>query len=175
MNTHHPLIKRLTVGLSAIVVSIGLAACSAQPGTAVIVDNQEYSEDMVSQTARELTELSGNPFTPMDVVSLLTINKSVIAVGEKHNITLSSEDVRNSFAEMNDNLSDSSVEVLKTIHVADLLGKNIDATTFSTQLRETQDTVSVQVNPRYGQLTEEKFLARPVLDGVFDPAAEAGK
>ncbi|MDO5729307.1 MAG: hypothetical protein Q4P71_06760 [Actinomycetaceae bacterium] len=174
MNIRHQLTKRLTVGASAIVLSFGLAACSAQPGTAVIVDDEEYSEDVVSQTARELTDLSGNPFTPTDVVNLLTINKSVIAVGEKNNITLSGEDVRNSFAEVNDNLSDSSVEVLKTIHVANLLSQNIDEMTFSTQLRENQENLSIEVNPRYGKLTEEKFLSRPILDGVFDPLVQPG-
>lgn len=178
MKPRHSLVKRLAVGISALVIATGLTACSAQPGTALSVEGKVYSEDDVSAASQELSEMFQTPYTSVDIINMLIPSQSAISVAKKHNIEMSDEDVRKAMAtQLEDGaeeMSDTSVDVLRSSWMIGTLQQTLDPETAANELLESLSNSDIDLNPRYGGLTKDNLMTPPLLPGVLDPTLQAG-
>lgn len=150
----------------------GLAACSAQPGTALEVDGVRYSEDQVSQASAELTAFFGEAVPQSVIVSFLGIAPSVDEVAQEAEAGVSDSDVRNLMAEeakaAGVELSSTSIRALRTNVEINALQKKTDPQAVVGVITEKQKQRNMVVNPRYGVVNEDGMLTPPVLNGVLD-------
>ncbi|MDO5034252.1 MAG: hypothetical protein Q4E01_02575 [Actinomycetaceae bacterium] len=165
--------KRMVVGATGVAVAFALAACSAQPGVALNVNGTTYSEDEVSNAAMQLTELSGQPYSTAGVTYMLMLEPVMRDLAKANGIEFSEEDARNALAAVKEMTgepaSEAAVTVVRTSQLYSLLERTLPPEQLSQEITETLAALDLEVNPRYGELTEDNMLYQPKLDGVVQP------
>ncbi|MDO5049444.1 MAG: hypothetical protein Q4D87_06140 [Actinomycetaceae bacterium] len=164
--------KRVAVGLTGAALALGLAACSAQPGVAVSVNGETYTEDAVGEVSLELSQIFGQFIEPAAVASLLIVEPAVVEVADANGIEFTEADARKRLAsfeeEAGEPLSDATVSVFRMNELLKVLGSGPDAQAAQIQIAEAIQGLDAELNPRYGELDENNLMLPVTLDGVID-------
>lgn len=169
--------KRVAVAGTGMALAMGLAACSAQPGTALVVDGKEYSEAEVSQAAQELSMGAGQNITVQTIVALIQVEPALVEMADKNNIEFTDADARKALASVEEAngepVSDATVAATRGIQLQGLLSSVVqDPAVIQTQLVEALQTYDSEVNPRFGIVGPENLMQIKPLAGVFDPTRQ---
>ncbi len=166
--------RPLAAGAS-LVMLLGVAACSAHPGTAVQVDDTRYSVDQVNEATTELSAIEGQPVPPSTVAYILAMDDSMNELAAENDIKLTDTDIRDLVAghakQAGITLSDLSVKVLRVSNQHNTLTQKIGPEKVQQQLQKKQAARDIELNPRYGVIAEDGTFAPPTLTGVLDGRA----
>lgn len=164
--------KRIVVGAGTVLATVALAACSAQPGVALNIDGTTYTEDEVSEAARQLSQISGQQFPTAGVVYVLAQGEAVREVANQHGVEFSDEDARNALASVQspgEPANAAAVGVVRINQLLVLLQGKVDQQVLAQEVAEVQKGKDIELNPRYGALDENNAVYAPNLQGVVLP------
>ena len=118
--------KFLALGAGA---ALALSACSAHPGAALTIDGKQYSDAQISQTAQQLSELTGQKLNNLYVAQFLSISPGVQDVVKQQKLPATDSQIRSQIAKQQQagqlkkmDVSDLSVRFLQTMTVMNGLG-----------------------------------------------------
>lgn len=166
--------RPLAAGAS-LVMLLGVAACSAHPGTAVQVDDTRYSVDQVNEATTELSAMEGQPVAPSVVAYILAMDDSMNELAAENDVKLTDTDIRDLAAgqakQAGVKLSDLSVKVLRISNQHNTLMQKIGPERMQQELQKKQAGRDIALNPRYGSIGEGGTFMPPTLTGVVDGRA----
>ncbi|NCT92611.1 hypothetical protein GXB85_16880 [Cellulomonas sp. APG4] len=169
---------RAALVASTVVVGALLAGCSAQPGTAAVVDGRTVSQDSLDRTVAELTPLLGEA-VPRDVLVSLIAAPLYIEAAEESGVGVSTVEIRDQLDQVAEQVgaetadwSESTIELVRSSFAAqNLQGEDPEAFAAVTEELLAAD---ITVNPRYGRFDHEAREIVPITWPwiVAGPAAE---
>jgi hypothetical protein len=161
--------------VAAVVGSVLLGGCSAQPGAAGVIDGRTISTDTVEQTVREVEPVL-NGAEPANVLGSLLLAPYYIEAAEENGVGISTEETRGMLDEAAASLgvpatdwSRSSIDLVRFFLAAQNLQTLDPAITAAVQ--EELAAADIEVNPRYGTFDEETGQIVPldlpwIVDGT---------
>lgn len=172
-------VKRFITAVAAGALALGLGACSAHPGVALIVDGKEYRTVEIEKTAREASLVTENPVPASVIIDFVSRLETTKELAKQANLDISLDDVRmeleKGLPEGSAPLSDLTVETFYVNSVLRSLSDKMGPQAFSQVFLETQATHKVEINPRFGSVSESGTMLPPALTGVFDVHAQQGQ
>lgn len=163
---------------------MGLGACSAQPGVAVSVNGQQFTDADIARGIADYAELTGQTLQPTSIAHMLPDAMKFTELAQQLGLEASDEDVQ----EYLDTLIESGMvaqpegeigTVMTEILRYTIIGNQINAMDENTVAiaKDIFDSITeaqqVQVNPRYGTVAEDGSLIAPLFGDVVLPSAEA--
>ncbi|MGC5628613.1 hypothetical protein ACPYO6_10260 [Georgenia sp. Z1344] len=166
---------------SAIVPALALGAllagCSANPGTAAVIDGEEMSEREAQSVAGELVGVFGQELTTVDAVMNYAYSDAITRVAGENGLTVSDQAVRDQLATMTEQSGytpdgDYLPQTLEIVESLMLAGQLQSDQALSTQVTEAMSEVDIELNPRYGTVEGGQYAqpAHPWLQAA--PAGE---
>lgn len=173
-------IKRLITTVAAGAVALGMSACTAHPGVAFIIDGKEYRTAEVETAANELSRITGQPITPAAVFNFISRLETAKQMAEANQIKLSYEQVEASlekdinnpenrqFANLKWPLSELTVQTFQANALLNQLNGQLGQQAYANQFLKLQKDRKIELNPRFGSLSESGVLVPQSLIGVVD-------
>ncbi|MCS4485210.1 hypothetical protein NXS08_06990 [Gleimia sp. 6138-11-ORH1] len=172
-------VKRLITTVAAGALALGLGACSAHPGVALIVDGKEYRTVEVTQAAQEASLVAGNPVQANTIIDFLSRLETAKELAELNGVDISMEQVRaeleKGLPEGTGPLSDITVETFYVNSVLQNLNQKLGQQAYSQLFLETQAERKVEINPRFGSVSEAGTMLPPSFPGVLDIQSKQGQ
>lgn len=172
-------VKKAAMVAVASISILGLGACSAHPGTAVSVNGVNYSEADVSDALSQYAELTGQPMDRATLVAMLPDALKFTQLANENQISATDEQVNEFVASLVDqgrihapsgDFSPVLTEILRYSVIKaqlDQMGQDALAT-LAEDYKEIAATQKVDINPRYGTITEDGSLKAPIFGDVVD-------
>lgn len=142
---------------SAVAAVALLVGCSAQPGTAAVVDGRTISQADLDRTHADLTQIIPQLDARTTLVALM-VGPYFIEAAEENGVGVSESQARD-FAEQNaaaagveSAFGDGAVEVLRFSLAAEQLGGLPDGQAVVAGVEDEILAADIDVNPRYGDL-----------------------
>lgn len=165
--------------VAAVVGSVLLGGCSAQPGAAGVIDGRTISTDTVDRTVREVEPVL-NGAEPANVLGSLMFAPYYIEAAEENGVGVSTEETRGMLDEAATSLgvpatdwSQSSIDLVRFF----LSAQNLQALDpqITAAVQQELAATDIEVNPRYGTFDEESGQIVPLdLPWIVDGTADEG-
>lgn len=148
----------------AVAVAVGVAGCSAQPGTAAVVNGTRITEDQLDDATLEYVDLTGQPAEPAVVLNTLIAADVFPAIAAKHGLALSDQQVEQRFEELaqqqgakvpEGGFSPAFIDLGHYLFAAAAAQQSADAQAVSEEFSAAMSDATIEVNPRYGEVTKE--------------------
>lgn len=177
-------IKRLITAVAAGVAVLSMSACSAHPGVAFIIDGKEYRTAEVNVATHELSQITGQPISHAMVFDFISRLETAKQLAAANGISLTVEEVqaglekeiKNSenqqFKNVKWPLSSLTVETFQANALLNQLSERIGAQAYKSEFLQLQKDRKVELNPRFGSVSESGVLAPLPFVGVVDGAAQ---
>ncbi len=169
-------VKRFITATVAGALTLGLGACSAHPGTAFIVDGVEYRTSAVEKARLEAGVITGQQIPASTIVDFASRQLAAEELANENGVDLTEEMVRKELEAgvkgIELPLSDLTVKTFYTNALLNHLHQKLGNQRFAQEFLEKQAKHKVEINPRFGSVSESGTLLPPALVGVVDGAAE---
>jgi len=152
--------RRLLAGLSAAALVSGLGACSAQPGVALRVGDDTYSEKDITRASEQYAEMTGSTVERYQFVWSLATVPVFLDAAQSMGVTVDDATLdanlkslvdSQSLTDVPDDMSPALREILRYEFVySTLQASGVDPTAFNATFDQALADVDVSVNPRYG-------------------------
>lgn len=146
------------------VAGVALAGCSAQPGTAAVVDGHRITVGDVDVAQREFVDITGQADTqPRAVLNTLVAAQVLPDIAAEHGIAYSDEQVEDAFAQQivlagsevpAGGFADATIEIGRYLFVLTDVQSSPDGQAIATEFAEQMAAADTEVNPRYGTIDE---------------------
>ncbi|MHB1064330.1 MAG: SurA N-terminal domain-containing protein [Georgenia sp.] len=168
------------LSLAALAVAgVALAGCSAQPGTAAVIDGTRITIDDVDVAQREFVEITGqSDAQPRAVLNTLMAAQVLPDVAAGYGIAYSDEQITDIFAEQlttagnevpEGGFADSTLELGRYLFVLTDVQSSPDGQAIAEAFGARMKEAKTVVNPRYGEIDENGLIA-PVTHDWIAPA-----
>lgn len=168
-------IKRVLTAVAAASLALGVGACSARPGVALVVDGVEYRTSEVQRVSAEVQAITGQVVPAQTVVNFISRTAAAKDMAREHGLALTTDKVRAEIEKevrgLDSALSDLTIDTFYTNAVLNQLNEKLGAQQYKQSFLETQAKHKVEVNPRFGVVSESGSVLPPVRIGVVDTAA----
>ena len=148
----------------AVAVAVGVAGCSAQPGTAAVVNGTRITEDQLDDATLEYVDLTGQPAEPTVVLNTLIAADVFPAIAAKHGLALSDQQVEQRFEDLakqqgakvpEGGFSPAFIELGHYLFAAAAAQSSPEAQAVSQDFSTAMAEAKIEVNPRYGEVSKE--------------------
>ena len=148
----------------AVAVAVGVAGCSAQPGTAAVVNGTRITEAQLDDATLEYVDLTGQPAEPSVVLNTLIAADVFPAIAAKHGLALSDQQVEQRFEELaqqqgakapEGGFSPAFIDLGHYLFAAAAAQSSPDAQAVSEEFSAAMAKAKIEVNPRYGEVTKD--------------------
>lgn len=175
---------RAALVAAAVVGGVVLGGCSAQPGTAAVIDGRSISQDTLNTTVEELAPLLQTA-EPRAVLAALMVAPFFIEAADENEVGISESQTRqlmDGAAEQSGvpatDWSDASVELVRFSLAQQSLLALPDGAEIIGAVEDEIFAAPIDVNPRYGRLDPETGQVEPLdlpwitagADGGTEPA-----
>jgi hypothetical protein len=168
--------------VSAVVVlaAAALAGCSAQPGTAAVINGTKITEGELDDATLEFGDLTGEPPQPSIVLNTLLAAEVFPAIAAEHGIALSDEQVAERLDEQAalqgaeipaDGYSSAFIDLGHYLFSATEAQSHPDATAIFEEFTAAMADADIEVNPRYGQVQDNGEIVPSQHDWLVTPSA----
>ena len=145
------------IAAALIVAVTTLTGCTAQPGTAAVVDGRRITENELAVTLEQLAPLVGDP-SPGALLAALIAAPDMAAAASANGVGVSQEDAlalldcasEAGGLEPRDDWSAGSIAVAQIQLASNALATLPDAAEIAAEANATIAARDVQINPRYG-------------------------
>lgn len=177
-------IKRLITAVAAGVAVLSMSACSAHPGVAFIIDGKEYRTSEVEKAAKELSQITGQPVSPATVIDFVSRLETAKQMAADNGISLTVEEVKagldkevnnpenQQFKNVQLPLSELTVDTFFSNALLNQVNQQVGQQAFKAEFLKLQREHKLEVNPRFGSVSESGTLAPLPFIGVVDGAAQ---
>lgn len=150
--------------LPALALGALLAGCSANPGTAAVIDGEELSEREAQSVAGELSGVFGQPLTTVDAVLNYAYSETFVRVAAENGLTVSDADVQDQLAALTEQSGytpdgeylPQTMDIVESLMVGGQLQNDPE---LSAQVTEQLGEVDIELNPRYGTIETGQYAA----------------
>ncbi|MPV38348.1 SurA N-terminal domain-containing protein [Georgenia subflava] len=170
--------------VAAAAAGLALAGCAAQPGTAATVNGVTISENAVDDATGEYVAFSGQETAPVVILNTLVQAELLTPIANEAGYAVSDAEVEQFFleqavmlgnAELPENSSDAFIDLGRFLMQYNEVSSSPDAEAVLTQLGTELTEADLEVNPRYGELTEEGSIVPTTHEWIAQPTGEAAQ
>ena len=170
--------RKIAAMLAALSVgALTLGACSAQPGVAVSVNGHQFTEADVARGVADYAELTGNTLEATSIAHMLPDAMKFTELAQQLGLEASDNDVNDYLNTLIDSgmvaqPADGIGTVMTEILRYTIIGNQINAMDENSVAfaKEVFDSIAesqqVQINPRYGTVSEDGSVIAPIFGDV---------
>ncbi|MFH5824396.1 hypothetical protein [Georgenia sp. AZ-5] len=155
--------SRFVAVLGIMAAAGAVAGCSAQPGTAGVINGVRITESELSDATLEFEALTGQDTAPSAVLTTLMLAQVFQEVGPEHGIAYTDEEVAGLFEQQaalqgaevpEDGFSEAFIDLGHYLFGVTELQSSPDAAAVGEKLSTAMNEADIEVNPRYGEAVQ---------------------
>ncbi|MFC4554043.1 hypothetical protein [Georgenia faecalis] len=161
-----------------------LAACSAHPGAAAVVDGEEISENFLADAVRDFEVVTGQPTSAAAMISTLAITPTMLDAAAEFGIGASEEEATALLdAQIEtvggtppaDGYAQGVIEIAQMTLVDQQIQFSEDGMAIGERIAERIAETDIELNPRYGEITADGNVVPPDYPWLATPTPTPGE
>lgn len=174
---------RKFVSAVVLLTAAALAGCSAQPGTAAVINGTKITEGELDDATLEYVGLTGQEAQPSVVLNTLLAAEIFPSIAAEYGLALSDEQVTERLQEQAalqgadipaDGYSEAFIDLGHYLFSSIEAQARPDAAAIFQEFTTAMAEADIEVNPRYGQVGEDGIIAPSDKDWLATPEAAPG-
>lgn len=167
--------SRIAALAALAVAGVALAGCSAQPGTAAVVDGHRITVNDVDVAHREFVAITGQDAQPVAVLNTLVAAQLLPGIAAGYDIAYSDEQIEDAFAqqiqltggkEPEGGFADATIELGRYLFVLTDVQASPDGQAIAEEFGAQMADADTEVNPRYGEIDESGIISPVAHDWI---------
>ncbi|MFD1504248.1 hypothetical protein FE374_04170 [Georgenia yuyongxinii] len=171
---------RKFVSAVVLLTAAALAGCSAQPGTAAVINGTKITEGELDDATLEFGDLTGQPPQPSVVLNTLLAAEVFPSIAAEHGLALSDQQVTQRLEEQAvlqgaevpvDGYSPAFIDLGHYLFSATDAQAHPEAAAIFQEFTTAMGEADIEVNPRYGQVEDSGEIVPSQHDWLVTPDA----